>query len=229
MKMLRILLLISLMLSIACAHSKTAGGDNTTLRIYLARHGQTDWNATRRLQGQTDTELNATGQQQAVLLRERLQGVPLDAIYTSALRRSRDTASVVSEGKPIRSLAALNERHVGRFEGVTLGQDAATDEEWSRRSKLESDTLDGGESTTQMHARVCSAVEQIRSEHSGGSLLVVAHGGTNQMILRCLLNLSFERTSVIEQSNDELYLLELKKGLETKVWKLIPGSKLGEL
>jgi 2,3-bisphosphoglycerate-dependent phosphoglycerate mutase len=230
MKLLRILLMILVSLPLACAHSKPASSNDGTLRIYLARHGQTDWNALRRLQGQTDTELNATGREQADLLRLRMQGVAIDAIYSSALRRSRDTAAIVAGGRTVRSLAALNEQHVGRFEGLTLGGAAPDEEaEWTRRSKLEDDTLDGGESRAQMHARVCSAVDQIRSEHRAGSVLIVAHGGTNQMILRCVLNLSYEQMNLIQQSNDELYLLELESGIETKVWKLIPGAKLGEL
>src|SRR6266496_5510374 len=55
-----------------------------TLRIYLARHGETDWNAERRLQGRTDTALNSTGRQQAAKLAERLKGIRLDAVYSSA-------------------------------------------------------------------------------------------------------------------------------------------------
>ena len=233
MRMIRILLMIAVAMSLGCTHTKSSSGSESndgTLRIYLARHGQTDWNATRRLQGQSDTELNATGREQAELLRTRMQGVAIDQIYSSALRRSRDTATIVAEGRAVSSLPSLNEQHIGRFEGLTLGGAAPADEaEWTRRSKLEDDTLDGGESKTQMHARVCSAVEQIRKEHPQGSVLVVAHGGTNQMILRCVLNLSVEQTNLIQQSNDELYLLELKNGIETKVWKLIPGTKLGEL
>jgi len=68
------------------------GTAGATLRVYLARHGQTDWNAAHRMQGQTDIELNATGRQQAELLRERVADIPLDHVYSSTLRRSRETA-----------------------------------------------------------------------------------------------------------------------------------------
>ena len=70
-----------------------------TLRIYLARHGETDWNAERRLQGRTDTALNSKGRQQAAKLAERLKGIHLDAVYSSTLSRSRDTAESRAVGR----------------------------------------------------------------------------------------------------------------------------------
>src|SRR5687767_1781404 len=65
-----------------------------TLRIYLARHGETDWNTQGRIQGWTDTPLNATGREQAIQLKSRLIGIPLDAAYSSTLSRSRETAEL---------------------------------------------------------------------------------------------------------------------------------------
>src|SRR5215475_11690790 len=78
-------LAVFVMLFLAQPASAQSAG---TLRIYLARHGETDWNAERRLQGRTDVPLNSTGRQQAAKLAERLKGVRLDAVYTSTLSRS---------------------------------------------------------------------------------------------------------------------------------------------
>jgi hypothetical protein len=79
------------------------GQSTQTLRIYLARHGETDWNVEHRLQGCTDTALNATGRQQAARLAERLKGIHLDAIYSSTLTRSRDTAEIARGQVPLKS------------------------------------------------------------------------------------------------------------------------------
>src|SRR5262245_28683742 len=87
------------------ASAQSAG----TLRIYLARHGETDWNAELRLQGTSDIPLNSKGRQQAAKLAERLKGIHLDAVYCSTLSRSRETATIVRGGAPMKSLAGLNE------------------------------------------------------------------------------------------------------------------------
>lgn len=200
------------------------------LRIYLARHGQTDWNAERRLQGSTDIELNDTGRRQAAELAARLEGVELDAIYSSQLRRSRDTALVVAGGREVTSLAELNEQQLGEFEGVYLGgRDPQAVAEFDRRSADPNDTMGGGESIEQHLARVQIALDQIRGRHPGGQILIVGHGGTNTQILRSLLDLSFEEAGEISQSNSELYLVELSPARDPRLWKLIPSENLDEL
>jgi broad specificity phosphatase PhoE len=69
-------------------------------RLYLARHGKTDWNRDRRLQGSADIALNETGRRQAVGLARQLRGVHVDAVYSSELRRSRETATIVHGAAP---------------------------------------------------------------------------------------------------------------------------------
>ena len=83
-----------------------------TLRIYLARHGQTDWNVEGRMQGGTDIPLNATGRQQAAALKDHLKDVRFDAVYSSTLSRSRETAEIVRGQVPLTSLAGLGERAI---------------------------------------------------------------------------------------------------------------------
>jgi probable phosphoglycerate mutase len=201
------------------------------LRILLARHGQTDWNFERRLQGSTDIALNSTGLIQAATLAERLTGIHLDMVYCSALRRSRDTAEIARGAAPLKSLAGLNERGVGKFEGRWLDRtkDPETVEEYPKRSRDPDDELDGGESWNQFYARVRAAFSEIRSRHSSGTILIVAHAGTNQMILREILGLSLERALAIKQANDELYSIEVAGPNRPRLWKLIAETNLGEL
>jgi probable phosphoglycerate mutase len=215
-----------------CAHRAPAppAPPATTLRIYLARHGQTDWNAERRLQGQTDTHLNDTGKRQAAELAEALAGVRLDAVYSSTLGRSRETAEVVRGDVPLTSLAELCEQRLGKFEGLRLaGSDSSAVAEFRRRSGDPDDALDGGESSNQFLARAGKAVETMRSRHPSGSILVVGHGGTNQMILRLLLDLTAEQAESIRQANDELYLIEIEPGYPARLWKHIMATNLGDL
>ena len=200
------------------------------LRIYVARHGQTDWNVARRLQGGTDVSLNETGRRQAAELADRLAGVRLDRIYSSALQRSRQTAEALQGRAPIEPMPGLNEQSLGAFEGLYVdGRDAQRQAEYERRSLDPDDRLDGGESLTQHFARVQAAVQAIRSRHPSGDVLIVGHGGTNALVLGALLGLTAERAAAIDQANDELYMVELRPSGAPAVWKRIPPDRLKDL
>lgn len=220
------MVLVALLVS-ACASRGHATSSTSTLRIYLARHGQTDWNAIHRMQGHSDIELNETGRQQAALLRERVKDIPLDHVYSSTLKRSRVTAEIAHGGVPLTSLPGLMEQGVGKFEGQVA--DAGIREELERRSRDPDDSLDGGESQNQFLARVRTAIDVIRAEYPTGSVLVVGHSGTNRAILRILLNLTREQEESILQANDELYLIELSAGRPPRLWKWVDSGHLADL
>lgn len=199
------------------------------LRIYLARHGQTDWNAAHRLQGRTDTHLNAKGRAQAETLATRLAGVRFDAVYSSMLARTRETAAIVHGRVPIDSLADLDERHLGVFQGFVVGADSARTAEYHRRVDALGDNLDSGESLERHFARVSGAIDQIRRRHPSSTVLIVGHGLTNTMILKSLLGLGWEEARAISQGNDELYLIEIGLGPTPRLWKWIGPENLGDL
>jgi len=223
-------LLSALLLGFVGCAARAPLAEPPALRIYLARHGQTDWNVAHRMQGQTDTDLNATGRAQAEELKWRLAGVRLDAVYSSALKRSRETAEIARGAAPLESLAGLNEQGVGTFEGKIVDSSAPeVQTEWDRRSADPDDALDGGESASQFYARVKTTIEGIRARRSAGTILIVGHGGTNTQILRALLGLTAEQARTIRQANDELYLIELTPGRAPRLWKLIDDRHLAEL
>jgi broad specificity phosphatase PhoE len=202
---------------------------SSTLRIYLARHGQTDWNLQRKLQGWSDTHLNATGREQALALAEKLRGVQLDRAYSSTLSRSRETAEIARGTAPLESLEGLREQALGKFEGVRLGIDSLAAAEFSRRGRDPDDALDGGESDNQFYQRVRRTIEGIVAKHSSGTILIVGHGGTNKMILRVLLGLPAEQADSIQQANDELYLIEIRPDAPARLWKAIGSGNLADL
>ena len=210
------------------AAERVFGQSAQTLRIYLSRHGQTDWNAERRLQGCTDTALNATGRQQAAKLGEELKGIPLDAVYSSTLSRSRDTAEIARGQVTVKSIAGLSERCLGKFEAKWLDRrrDPATVQEYPKRSREPDDELDGGESLNHFYARVRATIENIRNQHSSGAILIVGHAVTNQLILRAIFELTPEQAVSIPQGNDDLYLIELEAGYAPRLWRLITKANL---
>ena len=102
-------------LMLACAACHTMG---TPKVIYLARHGQTEWNRVGRFQG--DPDLDPVGYANRVSLWLQLRDRPLKAIYTSALQRTQRTAELLAKEKklPIQPRAEINEIHPGVFEGL---------------------------------------------------------------------------------------------------------------
>ena len=224
------ILALTLGLGTAAAPTAPAAAATGTLRIYLARHGQTDWNAEHRLQGSIDTHLNATGREQAAALAARLSGLHFARVYCSRLSRTRETAEIAHGQAPIDSLAGLNEQNFGKFQGLRVdGGDSTVAAEWRRRSADPADSFDGGESLEQLFARVDATVKGIRKRHAAGNLLVVGHGNTNKMVLRSLLGLTMEQAAGIQQDNDELYLVELDPAGPPRLFKLITEARLKEL
>lgn len=202
-----------------------AAQDAPVLRIFIARHGETASNAERRILGQIDQPLNARGREQALALRDTLRGIHFDAIYSSPLTRGLTTAAIVADGRPVRVLGALQERNQGQFQGLLA--DSAVD--FARRMADPRDDLDGGETTMQLSARARSALTVIRRSQSRGSVLVVGHFLTNQMLLGELLHLPVQRAMQINQANDELYVVELTGNRPPRAWKMIRRDSLDQL
>jgi probable phosphoglycerate mutase len=150
------------------------------MELLLCRHGETDWNRDRRLQGQTDVPLNDRGRAQAAALARELAGEPIDAVYSSDLARAYETARAVAEphGLEVVRLRALRERDFGSWEGLT-------DAEIRQRFPDARDRPWGdGETREQLAERVLAVLDELAERHPGGRVVVVAHGGPINALLR---------------------------------------------
>ena len=153
--------------------------------LWLIRHGETDWNVARRLQGQLEVPLNATGRRQAKQLAARLGQehalVPFAALFTGDLGRARDTAAEASDvlGLPATELTALRERHFGVLSELTLAEaEVKHPKLHARLHARDADFVpEGGESLAQTSARGLRALRQLADEWPGAQVLVVTHGG----------------------------------------------------
>jgi broad specificity phosphatase PhoE len=147
--------------------------------ILLARHGETDWNAARRVQGHTDVPLNERGREQARALAEELQDEPLDAVYASDLLRAHETARIVaaSRGLGVTVLPQLRERNFGTWEGLT------DVEVFDRFPQARAGQWGDAETREEMSGRVLQALGRIADAHPNGHVLVVAHGGPLRAVL----------------------------------------------
>lgn len=164
------------------------------IRLLFVRHGETDWNRAQRFQGQSDIPLNATGRAQAQEIGRRLAKEEIDAIYASDLSRAWDTASVIANLHGIEPTPepALREGSFGQWEGLTYNEIQQRDPEavqaW--HEDLSTFTPPGGETIQQLSERAVAAYQQIESKHQDQTVLLVAHGGSLQMLICSLLGLS---------------------------------------
>ena len=188
------------------------------MKIYLARHGETDWNAAGRIQGWTDIPLNENGRRQAQMLAEILAPIRLDAIYCSALQRSLETARILNR-LPIIPMNELNEQSHGKYEGIDMSGEVLL--EYQKLRTDPDDSLEGGESRNQHGKRIRDALRRIRSLHPDDSqVLIIGHGGTNNVILRELLNTQTDMMFKI--ANHELFLIDLPASGAPRLWKYFP-------
>jgi len=161
--------------------------------VLLIRHGRTEANDQGRWQGQTDGILTAEGRDQARKLARRLP--PLDTIYTSPLRRARDTAEILAEphATPLAIADDLVEIGFGAWEGRTKDEIAAADPDTMARLVAGEDIVRGGtgETFTTVSARMRGAVERIAAAHPGGRVGVVSHGGATRAFAAGLLGIGF--------------------------------------
>ncbi|KAL3133635.1 hypothetical protein ABBQ32_008150 [Trebouxia sp. C0010 RCD-2024] len=170
--------------------------------VLLVRHGETAWNLQHRLQGQCeeDPPLNATGKQQAQALAERLSTEPVAAIYCSDLQRTVQTAQTVSDklqGHQIVPVKELRERHLGVLEGLTRSQAALQyPNDFANLSGAPGAKPQGGESQSEVGARVISSVERIACQHPGQTILLVLHGGVLHACHRHAVGHEFKGKSI---------------------------------
>jgi broad specificity phosphatase PhoE len=143
--------------------------------LLIARHGETEWNREERYQGHADPPLNETGRAQAQELARQLDGEPIDAVYSSDLRRASETAEIVGVrlGLPVERVTGLREIDVGSWQGLTKTQ------------------IDGrpwdGETYEQHSERVLQALRTITAKHPRGRVLVVSHGGSLRRVQEAVL------------------------------------------
>jgi broad specificity phosphatase PhoE len=139
--------------------------------MLLARHGETEWNRIGRYQGWADPPLNETGRTQARTLAEQLGSTPFDAVYSSDLRRARETAEIVAHphGMPVLVEPGLREVNVGAWSGLTRTE---------VEQRFPGGERPGGETREQHAARVLAAAERIARAHPRQRILLVTHGGT---------------------------------------------------
>lgn len=195
-------------------------------RIYLLRHGQTEWNLKGLMQGGTyDIPLNENGLEQAALASEELSGISLDIIVSSHLKRAHQTANVIHQKTQSQAkrlvFSQFGEMKFGNFEGNPIRGPDATEETKSRFELLNDQMIrnldqpwpgDGGESTRDVEVRSRKGIDEILSRYKEEKhIAIVAHGRTNKILLASLLLNDASQFRTIKQGNTCINVIDFNE------------------
>jgi len=182
--------------------------------IYIARHGQTQWNIEGRTQGICDIELTDEGRQQALRLARRLKDVPIRKIYCSDLKRAVETASIVGQeiGVGWEATPLLREASFGEWEGHTLEEiERIFPGQLSRWYSDYTFCAPGGESISRVRERISEFIDQLKSLDipQDEGILVVSHALTCKVLILELMNLPSSYIRRIKQDNTGLTVIKM--------------------
>lgn len=162
------------------------------MKLYVARHGQTEYNSKNLVCGSTNLPLTELGKEQAKALAEKMTDKNIDVIIASPMMRAMQTAGAVSlaTGIPVIMDERLREHDYGAFEGV----DRSKEEYWAQKFQFAA-KFPKGESVLQLAHRVYSLLEDVKKTYPDKTVLLVCHGGVSRMI----------KTYFEDMTNDEFF------------------------
>jgi len=187
--------------------------------IYLLRHGATESNLALppRFQGHgINQSLHATGRRQAEATAKYMADIHFHAAYASPLLRARETAATILSGRDLKvtSIAALEEVHVGRWEGHTWEEIGQLDPEGYRLHTEDPAKYPYGDGETlyQVQERVTPVFSELAARHAGQQILVVAHTVVNRAFLAWLLGMPLTKCRLLAQDNCGVNILRCQSG-----------------
>lgn len=176
------------------------------MKLYVARHGETEWNALNKICGRTDIPLTERGLEQAKLLAANMTDKQLDVIIASPMIRAQQMAAAVSEviDVPVLTDERLIEQNFGDFEGLDRGTP-----EYLANKRQFAYRYPGGESQMDVAYRVYGLIEELKGKYPDKNILLVCHGGVCRSV----------RTYFVDMTNDE-YFLYSEENAASKVYEL---------
>jgi len=202
----------------------------TATRICLVRHGETEWNAEGRVQGQTDIPLSAVGLAQAKAAADALARHDFSAIYSSDLMRVTQTAepTVRRMALPLQLDVGLRERHFGIFERMLYTEVRERYPEYYARFRDKDPAFDfeTGESLTTFFERSVAAVRRVVERHPGEHALIFTHGGVLEMIYRHAKALGLSSERDFGTPNAGLNWIEISS---TGTWQVLRWADVAHL
>ncbi len=174
-------------------------------KIYALRHGQTEWNLQRRIQGHLDSELTELGEKQARALGEAFKKIKIDALYSSDLGRAVKTVTPVQEmtDLPLITKKCLRETNLGIWSGKTGKEiEAAITNDFEFFKKRDPDfRIPEGETLRERQHRTVSCFEELAKAHAGQIIAVMTHGGILDSLFRHVVEMPLESNHQFSISN----------------------------
>ena len=196
------------------------------LKIYLFRHGETANAGQVCFNGHHDVDLSAKGRAQFERLAETLQPLPVQAVYSSDLKRTRIGAELIAKPHDLTSLACpeLRELCFGDWESMSVEEvnEKYPGQLTERLKNIATFSVKGGETFQQLSDRVIPKFEEIVARHPEGAIVIVAHGGVNRVILGHVLEIPIKNIFRIQQEYGTVNILQFYDG--QPVAELIGGS-----
>ena len=156
--------------------------------IYLTRHGETEWNIEKRLQGRGDSPLTKDGIQRAKELRDRIKNIDIDVIYSSPIKRALNTANILRGNKNIDIVTddSLMEMCFGDYEGKKIDIVQEENPSWDIKLIMQGNVeicAPNGENLKEVRERISKLMNKIIAENIGKSILIVTHGITLKALM----------------------------------------------
>jgi phosphoserine phosphatase len=185
-------------------------------RIYLVRHGTTEWNREEIFRGRADCALNETGRAEARAVAAYFEGVDLDGIYTSPLARAAETAAAIAAGRGIEvgSDPAFIDLDFGEWQGRPLKEVREKYPELYRawRERPQEVTIPGGENLDSVRARAWEGLLRVARENPDRTVVIVSHRVITKILICAALGLDNSHFWQIKQDTTAINCLEYARG-----------------
>ena len=157
-------------------------------RIYIVRHGETEWNVLRKIQGTTDIPLNETGKKQAELITKRFASVQFAMAFSSDLLRAKQTAEIIAAQHKLTVIAKkiLQEKNFGEMEGKhqnDMIEAYRIYEKLTREEIGKHKIAQGAETDEEVISRILTFLRETALVYKGKNVLIVSHGGIIRLLL----------------------------------------------
>ena len=184
-------------------------------KLYLVRHGESEWNALGKVQGQSDTDLNNKGIEQAKEVAERLCKEDIDLIYSSDLKRAYETAEIIGDKLDLEVdiLCGIRELNFGTWEGLdTETIEAEHNDHYKQwRTEPHKITFVDGEDLLTVQKRALKDIDKVRKENPDKNILLVSHGTAIKTIILGLLDIDISKYNKMTVGNVSVSIIEFRE------------------